>query len=70
MNTNLVSRSSWIRISNIVKNRDGSTCQYCGKSAPDGEPDHILPLEKGGRDSFDNLVTGNSIRMGILKVLS
>lgn len=56
MNTNLISRTSWIRISKIVERRDGATCQYCGEDAQDGEPDHILPLEKGGRDSFDNLV--------------
>lgn len=56
MNTNLISRTSWTRISEIVRKRDGETCQYCGEHAQDGEPDHILPLEKGGRDSFDNLV--------------
>jgi hypothetical protein len=56
MNTNLVSRASWNRLGQIVERRDGAVCQYCGENASDGEPDHILPLEKGGRDSFDNLV--------------
>jgi len=55
-NTNHLTRQSWARLSQIVRRRDAEVCQYCEEAAPDGEPDHILPLERGGRDSLDNLV--------------
>lgn len=51
-----LTRESWARVREIVKNRDGETCQYCGRPAPDGEPDHVLPLAKGGTDALTNLV--------------
>jgi len=39
--------------------RDGYRCQYCGRSA--GERalniDHVLPRSRGGRESWENLVT-------------
>lgn len=56
MNTNMLTRDSWSRIREIVRRRDNGTCQYCGENAPDGEADHVLPLGRGGTDSFDNLV--------------
>jgi 5-methylcytosine-specific restriction endonuclease McrA len=39
--------------------RDNFTCQYCGKRLPPKELtiDHIIPRSKGGRDSWDNVVT-------------
>lgn len=39
--------------------RDGSTCQYCGRSAPwvRLEVDHVVPRSHGGSDHIDNLVT-------------
>ncbi|MBW2596963.1 MAG: HNH endonuclease [Deltaproteobacteria bacterium] len=42
--------------------RDGFTCQYCGRRAPDVElhVDHIIPLSRGGTDDLDNLVTACS----------
>ena len=44
--------------------RDDFTCKYCGKRTPDGvklEVDHIVPVSKGGKDIFENLVTACSI---------
>ena len=51
-----LTRESWARVRETVKGRDGETCQYCGQPAPDGEPDHVLPLAKGGTDALTNLV--------------
>jgi 5-methylcytosine-specific restriction endonuclease McrA len=36
--------------------RDAFTCQYCGSQA-DLTFDHILPRSRGGRTSWDNIVT-------------
>jgi len=47
---------TWARLKSIVKNRDKYTCQYCGRITVGGEPDHVLPLKKGGTDSLENLV--------------
>lgn len=42
-----------------VFERDGFRCVYCGR--PSGstvlQVDHVIPLRKGGTDSFDNYVT-------------
>jgi len=46
---------TWNRLRELVKKRDGLTCQYCGEFAPDGAADHIVSLAKGGTDSIDNL---------------
>lgn len=40
---------------NIFK-RDGGKCQYCG-STKDLTLDHVIPRSKGGRSTWDNLVT-------------
>lgn len=42
-----------------VLQRDGHTCQYCGRKPPDVELeiDHLLPVAEGGTDEFENLVT-------------
>jgi len=42
-----------------VFKRDGFTCQYCGRMAPDVvlEVDHIDPVANGGSDNIMNLVT-------------
>lgn len=39
--------------------RDGFTCQYCGRGAPEVtlELDHVQPKSRGGKDSSDNLIT-------------
>ena len=40
---------------NILK-RDNNTCQYCGKNKSEITIDHILPKDKGGNDSWNNVV--------------
>ncbi|MDX1617205.1 MAG: HNH endonuclease [Balneolaceae bacterium] len=40
---------------NIMK-RDGNRCQYCGSSR-NLTIDHVIPRSRGGRDSWENLVT-------------
>lgn len=42
-----------------VFKRDGFTCQYCGRKAPDVvlEVDHIVPQCEDGSDGLENLVT-------------
>ena len=42
--------------SNIFK-RDNGTCQYCGSESLSMTIDHIIPRDKGGKDSWTNLVT-------------
>jgi len=37
--------------------RDNYTCQYCGKKNSDLTIDHVVPRVKGGKDSWNNLVT-------------
>lgn len=39
--------------------RDRNTCQYCGKRKPLKELtfDHIIPRSRGGRNTFENIVT-------------
>jgi 5-methylcytosine-specific restriction endonuclease McrA len=37
--------------------RDGHTCAYCGKKLASGMSiDHVLPVSKGGKSTFDNTV--------------
>ncbi|MDZ7683140.1 MAG: HNH endonuclease [Fodinibius sp.] len=40
---------------NIMK-RDSKKCQYCGASQ-NLTIDHVLPKSRGGRDTWENLVT-------------
>jgi 5-methylcytosine-specific restriction endonuclease McrA len=40
---------------NVFK-RDGNSCVYCG-STKDLTLDHVMPRSRGGRTSWDNLVT-------------
>jgi hypothetical protein len=39
--------------------RDDFTCQYCGHRFSEGELtiDHVIPRERGGRNTWENLVT-------------
>lgn len=39
--------------------RDLNTCLYCGKHMADGQltRDHVLPVSRGGKDLWDNVVT-------------
>ena len=40
-----------------VLQRDEYTCQYCGAIGKDLEIDHIIPVTKGGKTEFNNLMT-------------
>ncbi len=40
-----------------VFQRDGYACQYCGVRTKDLTLDHIMPRHRGGRHSWDNLVS-------------
>src|SRR4030066_1351922 len=55
-----VERSKKLRFSreNIYR-RDHYTCQYCGTqfSVEDLTLDHVIPASKGGRKSWENIVT-------------
>jgi len=42
--------------SNIF-HRDKHICQYCGKKTGPHTIDHIIPRERGGRDTWENMVT-------------
>jgi 5-methylcytosine-specific restriction endonuclease McrA len=37
--------------------RDNFTCQYCGSRAKDLTLDHVTPRHKGGKHTWDNLVS-------------
>jgi 5-methylcytosine-specific restriction endonuclease McrA len=37
--------------------RDRHTCQYCGRRTGSLTVDHIIPKERGGTDTWENLVT-------------
>ncbi|MEO0255058.1 MAG: HNH endonuclease [candidate division WOR-3 bacterium] len=41
---------------NIMR-RDKYTCQYCGKKGSDLTIDHVIPKDRGGKDTWQNLVT-------------
>jgi len=63
-------RPSVIRLMNYVKRprphvrytrinlfkRDGFQCMYCGKRPRNLTVDHVLPLSRGGKDTWDNTV--------------
>jgi 5-methylcytosine-specific restriction endonuclease McrA len=40
---------------NVLK-RDGNRCQYCGRVFRELTLDHILPVSRGGRDDWENVV--------------
>jgi 5-methylcytosine-specific restriction endonuclease McrA len=37
--------------------RDGYTCQYCGKAGRDLTIDHVMPRHRGGKHTWENLVS-------------
>jgi len=37
--------------------RDNHTCQYCGARTKDLTIDHVIPRHRGGKHSWDNLVS-------------
>lgn len=51
--------AEWFRLRWATLERDGFTCQYCGRAAPDVQlqVDHRVPVVSGGSDDPSNLVT-------------
>jgi hypothetical protein len=41
----------------LVFERDGYTCRYCGRKDGPLHADHVYPYTKGGETSIDNMVT-------------
>lgn len=39
-----------------ILQRDGHTCQYCGKRSHDLTLDHVMPRHRGGRHTWENVV--------------
>ena len=52
-------RSTYPLNNRTLFSRDGHICMYCGGKFPDSvlTRDHIIPLSKGGRDVWENVVT-------------
>ena len=52
-------KSTGKRLRFKVFERDGFTCQYCGKRPPEVilHADHIIPVSKGGENEIENLLT-------------
>jgi 5-methylcytosine-specific restriction endonuclease McrA len=52
-------RSPGKKLRFMVLRRDGFTCQYCGRRAPEFQihVDHIVPWAEGGSTTLDNLCT-------------
>ena len=40
-----------------IYRRDGYRCRYCGRTGRNLEIDHIKPIAKGGKSTYDNLQT-------------
>jgi len=65
LNSNVLPRHRNVKFSKInVFYRDDYTCQYCGHKSEHGSTvknkrmtiDHVIPVSKGGRTTFDNCV--------------
>jgi 5-methylcytosine-specific restriction endonuclease McrA len=41
-----------------VFTRDLYTCQYCGSRPQDLTIDHVVPISRGGQDTWENVVAG------------
>ena len=50
-------RRVWQLMRQIVFERDGRTCVYCGLRSSTLTCDHVIPVSRGGSSTFDNLVT-------------
>lgn len=49
--------SNWVELSKTVRVRDEYRCRYCGSTDRILHVHHIIPLSKGGSNSFSNLIT-------------
>ena len=50
-------RRVWQLMRQIVFERDGWTCVYCGLRSSTLTCDHVIPVSRGGSSTLDNLVT-------------
>jgi 5-methylcytosine-specific restriction endonuclease McrA len=54
-------KKGWLKLRFEVFKRDNFTCQYCGRNVKDDKIkihcDHVLPKNKGGKNTYKNLVT-------------
>jgi len=51
-----ISTREWRDLRDLVFQRDGLSCHYCGASEETMHVDHVLPLIRGGSNDIDNLV--------------
>jgi uncharacterized protein YdaU (DUF1376 family) len=49
-------RDEYRRFRDLVLDRDGHTCVYCGAFSVPLQLDHVIPRSRGGVDTPDNLV--------------
>ena len=58
---NSITKTERAKVSNrlrfAISKRDHNRCRMCGKSTGDLEIDHIIPIAKGGKSTYDNLQT-------------
>lgn len=47
--------ANWAAIRQMVIERDGPVCRYCGGTPDKLQIDHILPVSRGGTDALENL---------------
>lgn len=52
----LTERAIPAELRSAVLERDHSICRYCGRRAQTLHIDHVIPLNLGGKSTFDNLV--------------
>ena len=50
-------RRVWQLLRQLVFERDGWTCVYCGMRSGTLTCDHVVPVSRGGSSTLDNLVT-------------
>jgi hypothetical protein len=48
-----ISKGAWARLREVVFDRDGTECRYCGDEA--NTVDHVVPLSRGGTNDLSNL---------------
>lgn len=50
-----VSASQWLALRDMVFERDGYVCRYCGEDEGPFDCDHVIPLIQGGKSVPENL---------------